>query len=149
MKPTRTVCGALCSLCFLLGIAAPAARAEGGFVFVRSAKNASAKVSPAALRDLLTGRSKKWPSGPAVQLVLREEESPEISWAASTLFGTTGRALIAKVRQEVFKGEVRAPLQASSEEDTLAKVKANDGALGVVKEGTALPAGVALLAVEE
>jgi ABC-type phosphate transport system substrate-binding protein len=153
MNPTRTASLALSlcvsALCLALFAGAPAARADGGFVFIRSAKNASTKITSGTLRDLITGRAKKWPSGPAMQLVLRDEESAELTWIAANYFSSSGRVLFGKIRQEVFKGELRSPLAAASDDDTIAKVKANEGGLGVVKEGTALPPGVALLTVEE
>ncbi len=147
MISTRTIARTLAALALLLGMAAPAARAEGGFVVIRNAKNSSATINTAVLRDLLIGRAKKWPSGATVQLVLGKEDSAGLGWVASTYFSTSATFLSAKIRQEVFKGELRNPLIPTGDADTIAKVKANEGALGVVSEGTALQAGVALVTV--
>jgi hypothetical protein len=136
---------ALCTSAVLL--CARAAHADGAFVFVRNDKNTTTRITNAALRDLLMGHSKKWPSGPAVQLVLRGEESEEFKWIAAHCFSTSAHVLNGKIRQEVFKGELRSPQPASSDEETIAKVKASDGGLGVLKEGSPLPPGVSVLTV--
>ncbi len=147
MTATRIIARSLAALVLLLGAAAPAARADGGFVFIRNAKNGSATINTVMLRDLLIGHAKKWPSGATLQLVLGKEDSAHLGWVASTYFSTSANLLSAKIRQEVFKGELRNPLIPTGDADTIAKVKANEGALGVVSEGTALQPGVALVRV--
>ncbi len=125
---------------------ATAARAED-MVAVRNAKVPTTSVSKTELRELLTGKTKQWPNGSLVQVVMGGEESPDVQWMASKIFGVGTVALVTKMKQEVFKGELKKPLSCTTDEECLALVKRTEGALAFVSAGTKLPAGVAPLAI--
>jgi len=125
-----------------------AARADN-FVFVRNAKNNTARLTKADVRAIFTGKQKQWGDGKLVQVVLAQEGSPGLGWLTGTIFGVGEVALITKIKQEVFKGEMRRPISCDGDEDCIAKVKANEGGVAVVSSeaAAALPAGVATVPI--
>lgn len=125
-----------------------AARADN-FVFVRNARNSTARLSRADVRAIYTGKQKQWGDGKLVQVVLGQEGSPGLGWLTGTIFGVGEVALITKIKQEVFKGEMRRPISCEGDEDCIAKVKANEGGVAVVSSeaALALPSGVVVLPV--
>jgi hypothetical protein len=124
------------------------ARPEPAFILVRNTSNQAESLSRGQLKDMATGRKKTWPHGPPVQLVLTRPGTPELGWFASTIVGLPGETWLARVREQVFKGEMRRPLTVASEQDVLTAVAAEVGALGAVRAALArsLPAGVSVVA---
>lgn len=123
--------------------------AADDFVLIRNAKNPVTKLTRGEVKEMAVGKKKVWPQGQIVQMVLGPSGSPELGWFASTVVGAPEATFMAKVRQEVFKGEMRRPIVATAESDCLEAVGADPGALGVVRASTAshLPASVALVAL--
>jgi hypothetical protein len=82
-------------------------------------------------------------------LVLAPVGSPELEWFTSAVVGAPEATFMAKVRQEVFKGEMRKPIVAADEKDCVAAVSADPGALGTVAAAAIkiLPATVAVISV--
>lgn len=117
-----------------------------GFVLIRNARNSTTSVSRAEIKDMAVGKKKVWGSGAAVQVVLGPTGSGPLGWFAS-LLGVPESTLMSKIRQEVFKGEMKKPIIAASEQECLAAVGANLGAFGIVSAATAqsLPPDVAIL----
>jgi hypothetical protein len=119
------------------------------FVLVRNTRNTTASVSRGDVKDLSVGKRKTWGSGAVVQLVLPPAGTPALGWFASAVVGVPEDALMNKIRQEVFKGELRKPLTAASDKDTLSAVAADPGTLGIVHAASAksLPGAVAVLSI--
>jgi len=128
---------------------ASAVRADG-FVFIRHARSSTTTVSASEVREMLTGKTKQWRGGAVVQVVLPPEGGPAMKWLAESVFGVTEKVLLTKIRQEVFKGEMRKPLTSASDTQSIELVKAHAGGLGAVTADAAraLPEGVAILTVE-
>jgi hypothetical protein len=132
------------AIAFVLGfasaafVAAPPLRVAraGSFVLVRNAKNGTSSVSRAELKDMAIGKRKVWSSGAAVQAVLAPAGSPELAWLAS-LLGVSDSTLMAKIRQEVFKGEMKKPITAATDQECANAVAGDPGAFGVVSAETA------------
>ena len=138
---------ALALLAMTLG--ANLVRADG-FVFIRHAKGSTASVSASEVREMLTGKTKQWRAGAIVQLVLPPEGGAAMKWLAESVFGVTEKVLLTKIRQEVFKGEMRKPVASASDADSIELVKTHAGAIGAVPAAAArdLPEGVAILVIE-
>jgi ABC-type phosphate transport system substrate-binding protein len=119
------------------------------FVLVRNAENPTAELQANEVKDLYIGKLKQWPNSVAVQVVLTAENSPELAWLGSSFFGVDGKLLFSKIRQGVFRGEISKPLSGATAKETIEKISANKGAIGVVSAGIAksLPAGVAVIRV--
>jgi hypothetical protein len=103
------------------------------FVIIRNAKNPITSIAPAQAKEMAIGKRKVWPHGAVVGLVLTQVGSPELGWFASRVCGVADAALMAKIKQEVFKGELRKPLIVASSVDVVAAVAADEGALGIVR----------------
>jgi hypothetical protein len=119
------------------------------FVLVRNAKNRIDSLTRTEVRELAMGRKKAWPHGPVAVMVLTREGTPELAWFASAMTGLTESSLLARIREQVFKGEMRKPITAASEQDILAAVASDTGAIGIVRAEVArkLPPTVAPLSL--
>jgi len=82
-----------------------------------------------------------------VQVVLGGQGSPDLGWLSTNVFDVGEVTLLTKIKQEVFKGEMKKPIACSGDEECLAKVKANEGGIAIVTSvaASALPAGVVIL----
>ncbi len=118
------------------------------FVLIRNARNPTTSLSRPEAKDMAIGKKKLWPHGGVVTMVLTPAGSPALAWFASTICGVNESSLVSKIKQEVFKGELRKPTIATSETDVLLAVAADEGALGMVRAEAAksLPATVAIVA---
>jgi ABC-type phosphate transport system substrate-binding protein len=125
------------------------AAAENDYVLIRNARNPVTKLTRSELKDMAIGKKKVWPQGQVVQMVLGPAGSPELGWFTSTVVGAPEATFLAKVRQEVFKGEMRKPIVATGDKDCFEAVASDPGALGVVRASTAsnLPPEVALVTI--
>lgn len=129
----RRLTALLVPLCVLLLLLGPApSRAAEEFALVRNVQSGAGALSQSELKSIVAGRTKSWPSGVGVVLVLGRSGSAELSWLANSA-GIPEGTLMSRINQEVFKGEMRKPVTASSEKDCIAAVAANAGALGVVR----------------
>jgi hypothetical protein len=139
---------ALAAVAAGLGHGAVSAAGEE-FVLIRNGKNPVTRLSPGDVKDMAVGKKRVWPDGPVVQMVLGPAGSPELHWLSATLLGAPEATYLARVRQEVFKGEMRRPIVATVERECVDAVATYPGALGVVRAATArrLPPSVSVVSV--
>lgn len=125
------------------------ARAGGGsgVVLVCHAKT-GAKVSRGDLKGLYLGKVKTRGGAPVI-VVVRPEGDEVFEHFATEMFDVSAKTLLAKIKQEVFKGEMTKPIKAADDAAVLHAVAADPAAIGVVATGAArtLPDGVAVLEV--
>jgi hypothetical protein len=135
-------------LAALSAVGSSAAPPEG-FALVHNTRSGTTSLTRAQIKEIATGRRRTWPRGPVVVLVLPRAGTPELAWFARAMVGMAEDALLARIREQVFKGEMRKPLTASTEQDVLTAVASDPGALGVVRADSArkLPDGVGHLTV--
>jgi len=100
------------------------------FIFVRNAKNKAATVSKREIRQLFTGQTKQW-NGFVVQAVIGEVDSPEFHYLAG-IFGLDARELLLKIKQEVFRGEMRRPIVVKTASECIQAVEKHEGGIGIV-----------------
>jgi hypothetical protein len=126
----------------------PRAQADD-FVFVRNTRNPATEITAQQAKEMAIGKRKVWPHGEVVLLVLAPPNTPALAWFATRVCGVEEAALMSKIKQEVFKGELRKPVFAATDRETAEAVAADDGAIGIVRAEFAksLPAGVAPLAL--
>ena len=119
----------------------------GDFVFVRNAANDTAQAGKEEMRDVFTGKKTTWKSGQKVELGLAPSGSGEIKWLAQELIGASEDILLAKIKQEVFKGDMKKPIPTGSAAECIAFVKKSAGGVCVIDADSAktLPDGVAVL----
>jgi ABC-type phosphate transport system substrate-binding protein len=130
-------------------LGAPIAWADD-FVVVVSAKNALGYLVRAQVRDAFIGQTKQWPGGAVVQAVIGDSSSPEFAWLASRIFQQSPPEVLNRIKQEVFRGEMRRPIVAHSVEDCVSAIQRHDGGIGVVsaERAKSLPATLAVLNVD-
>jgi ABC-type phosphate transport system substrate-binding protein len=128
--------------------AAPRPAASDGFALIANAKATPASESKAEVRALYTGKAKTL-DGNAVLVVIRGEDDVVFVAFVDQVFGIPTRALLSKIKQEVFKGEMPKPVKAASDDEVVQAVAASPGALGVVSAEAAghLPKTVKVIAV--
>jgi hypothetical protein len=123
--------------------------AADDFVMIRNVRNPATVITALQAKEMAIGKRKVWPQGAVVLLVLTPVGTPALGWFASRVCGVEEGALMRKIKQEVFKGELRKPVFAASDREVFAAVAAEEGALGIVRTDLAknLPPGVALLSL--
>jgi ABC-type phosphate transport system substrate-binding protein len=133
-----------------LALAVLAGRADAGFLVVRNAKNPTAKLSKDGVKGVFSGKTKNWNGGETIILVIGNEDSPAMQWLADSIFSVSAKTLLAKLKQDVFKGDVPHPLSANDDAGTIKKVLSGPGVVGVVSDAVAksLPADVVVIAVD-
>ena len=127
------------------------ARAEaGGFVLVKHVKNPTARLTKDAAKSVFNGRTKAWANDEAIVLVIGSEDSPAMTWLATTLFGVSAKTYLAKLKQDVFKGDVRHPVSADDDAKTIKRIQGGAGVVGLVTEdgAKALPGDVAVIPIQ-
>ncbi len=119
------------------------ARADG-FVFVRNSRNPVHNLSRTEVRKLFTGRSKQWTSGRVFQGVIGEIDTQEFVWLAMAIFDMSPKDLLTKMKQEIFRGEMKRPIVVKSSDECIEVVQKTETALCVATEVSArlLPTGV-------
>jgi hypothetical protein len=118
------------------------------FALVRNAANPITALSRSEIKELAIGKRKTWPRGPVAVLVLPRVGTPELHWLAGVV-GMPESVLMARIKELVFRGEMRKPIIVGSPQEALAAVHAEQGGLGVVPGDVAkkLPEGVAVLTI--
>jgi len=124
---------------------APTASAGTFFIVVNHA-NSTASLSRSEIKKIMTGGIKQWDSGAVVQLGIIPGEAPETQYLASLLDMTVGD-LIARIQEQVFKGDLRRPVTLRSSADCVAFARSNPGGFCVVSESEPLTPEVHAIAV--
>jgi hypothetical protein len=120
------------------------------FVLVVSAKNALGHLPRTQVRDAFIGQTKQWPGGAVVQPVIGDSSSPEFAWLASRIFQQSPPEVMNRIKQEVFRGEMKRPIVAHSFEECISAIQRHDGGIGVLSADVAknLPATLVVLNVD-
>jgi len=149
-RPNRAPFLLILAATVALGVAgSPSSRAAAdGFVVICNAKASTSALSRAELKALYTGKSKTL-GGSAVVVVTRPEGDVPFGQFVDQIFGIAIKTLLAKIHQEVFKGEMTKPSQAVSDEQVVQSVGASPGMIGVVSPQGAihLPSSVVVVRV--
>lgn len=135
------------SLALCVALLAPGLATAADFVIVRNAGNPTVALTRDELKKMLMGQMKNWTKDGPVQVVLRPKGSPEMKWLSETVFGVNEDILRTKIGQEVFKGELRKPIEAASVADGIAVVQGNAGAFIIMaaSDAAGLPSTVAVI----
>jgi ABC-type phosphate transport system substrate-binding protein len=136
-------------LCLCLVMLWPG-RAAAGFVVVRSAKNATVKLTKGEVKGVFNGHTKTWANGETIILVIGSEDSPAMQWLADAIFGVSAKTFLSKIKQDVFKGDVPHPLSANDDAGTIKRIQSGAGVVGLVSDAAAktLPPDVVAVAVD-
>jgi ABC-type phosphate transport system substrate-binding protein len=145
MTSTSIVCA-----CALVAVTSLARADAGGFVLVKNAKNPTPSLTKDAAKNAFNGHTKTWSNDEAIVLVIGSEEAPAMAWLATALFGVSAKTYLAKLKQDVFKGEVRHPLSADDDAKTIKRIQSGAGVVGFVTDDAAkaLPPDLVILPIQ-
>lgn len=115
-------------------------------VIVNSA-NATASLSAAEASKIFLKESAKFPGGSAATPVDQGKASPTRAAFSKSVIGRTVAAVETYWQQQIFSGKEVPPATKSSDDEVVAFVKANPGAIGYVSGG-ASTAGVKVVDVK-
>ena len=135
------------SALFMAALLASSDTEADNFVFVGNSRSEVPNLSKLEVRKLFTGQAKQWRSGKVFQGVIGEANSAELGWLATTIFGVSSKDLLTRIKQEIFRGEMKRPLVVKSSEECIEIVEKNEAALCVAAESSvrSLPAGVIVI----
>jgi ABC-type phosphate transport system substrate-binding protein len=134
------------AFCAVTALAGPA---DAGYLVIRNAKNPTTTLTKDKVKSVFCGRTKQWSNGENIVLVIGSEDSPAMKWLADSVFGVSTKTFLAKIKQDVFKGDVTHPLSADDDAKTIKRVQSGAGVVGVVTDAAAkaLPPDVVVVAV--
>lgn len=143
MNSLRTsIASAVAALCLW---AAPAA-AQDFKVIVNSA-NSTSELPAAVASKIFLKEAAKFPNGTAASPVDQGKASPVRAAFSKSVVGRPVAAVETYWQQQIFSGKEVPPATKSSDDDVIAFVKANPGAIGYVS-GAASTAGVKVVDVK-
>jgi ABC-type phosphate transport system substrate-binding protein len=112
------------------------ARAQDGYKVIVNSSNAVASLSRSQVSELFLKKVTSWPGGKSVEPVEPPDRSPAREKFCSEIHGKTPSLLKAYWTRVVFAGHMQPPVAKGSEEDVVAFVRANPGAIGYVAAAT-------------
>jgi ABC-type phosphate transport system substrate-binding protein len=115
----------------LVATVTPGRAAADGFALICNAKASTQALSKAEVRSLYTGKAKTF-GGSAVLVVVRPDDDAAFGQFVDHVFGIPAKTLMAKIKQEVFKGEMSKPVKAATDDEVVQAVTASPGTIGVV-----------------
>jgi ABC-type phosphate transport system substrate-binding protein len=125
-----------------------AARAQAGVTVIVNPSNAVDTITKAKIADLFLKRVTRWENGRAVTPVDQSEKSPARAAFTRDLLGKEVSWVKSYWQKMIFSGRASPPAELSSDNQVLDFIRANADAIGYVSEGTAIPAGVKALTVQ-
>jgi ABC-type phosphate transport system substrate-binding protein len=133
----------------LLAVARPAASEDARFQVVVHPSNPATSIARRELSDLFLKKRTHWPDGTTVQPVEPPEKSLTRAYFLSDVMnGRSALALKTFWQKRVFSGRDTPPLEKASDEEVVAFVKGNPGAIGYVAGSVPVP-GVKVLEVKD
>ena len=127
----------------LLAVTSMAAEA---FKLVVNEKNSVSSLSQTEVSAMLLKKSARWPDGTRVTAVDQVGGSEVRDAMSRQIHGRTSAAVRSYWQQQIFSGRDVPPVEKNSDEQVLAFVRANPGAIGYVSP-SASTAGVKVLVV--
>jgi hypothetical protein len=138
MRRARSLFAVAALAAFGVLAAGAEATADGGFILVVNRDNPVTALSVSDLRRLISGATKQWDTGAVVHLGIIPSDAPETQYLASLLDMST-RELLARLQEQVFKGELRRPVTLRSSTECVSFARAEAGALCVAGQSEAIP----------
>lgn len=128
-------------------LAVPAEDAQG-FKVVVHRSNPADSISAGRLQQLFMKTVTRWPGGSTIQPVELRGQPPARQEFARRVLGKSLPALKSHWNKLIYSGREVPPVEMASDEEIVAFVKANEGAIGVVS-ASAATAGTKVLALAD
>jgi len=131
----------------LMSVTILAAAAEPGFKVVVNDSNTTTSISKEQLSRCFMKQANTWINGETVLAVDQAATSPVRSEFSTAIHERDVNAIKSYWQRQIFSGQGLPPPEAASDEETLAFVRANPGAIGYVSANVPLGAGIKVLEV--
>jgi hypothetical protein len=140
-KPRRLRSFVLGALCMTMAVAVSPTSTAGtssGFAIVINAKNSTGELSTEALSRIFMKKTKSWGDGIPILPVDLGGSSKTRKAFSVAVHGRSASAVKNNWQRQVFTGRGTPPPELQSEDDVVAYVRFNKGAIGYVSTNTAL-----------
>lgn len=132
---------------FLLILATPVAAFAADYVVIVNPQNALHSISPKDLSLVFLKKNTRWPNGQKIELIaLPDTTSASIAFDKE-IFKRSPAAIRAYWQQEIFSGRSVPPIEKTTDDEVIAFVANNPGAIGYV--AVAPKAGVKVIKLEQ
>ena len=142
MRPEKTL---IIGILTLLGWTVPAVASGQGFKIVVNQANSSETISKQQLENIFMKRAGTWSNGQPALPVDQGASSSTRYGFSMVIFGRDVNAIKSHWQRQIFSGRGVPPPEKASDEEVLAFVRANPGAIGYVSSDTAVGSGVKVL----
>jgi ABC-type phosphate transport system substrate-binding protein len=133
---------AILSLVALVGLVAPAAAQQGGYIVIVNDANSVSALTTEELSKIFFKKAQRWPNGNDVVPVDLPESAPVREAFSTAVHGKSVGAVRAYWQQQIFSGRAVPPAERPSDEQVVAFVRTTPGAIGYVSTGATLSPGV-------
>lgn len=90
-------------------------------------------------KAIFKGKYSSWKNGESVTIVLPSTKSENVTEVAALFYGLTVKGMQKYWLEQVFQGRSNAPVFLESDEEIIAYVKRNPGAIGIVRSNRSIP----------
>ena len=137
----------IAAVAFVAIVAGARSAAAQEYKVVVNSANATGEISSDALAKIFLKQAPKFPDGSAATPVEPAKASPARAAFAKAVLGRTVQNLDTFWQQQIFSGKDVPPSNKASDDEVVAFVKSNPGAIGYVS-GSAAVAGVKVVTVK-
>ncbi len=131
----------------LVATAFPAAAADPGFKIVVNASNTTTSITKEQLSRCFMKQTNTWINGATVTPVDQSATSPVRVEFSTAIHDRDVNAVKSYWQRQIFSGRGVPPPEKATDQEVLAFVRANPGAVGYVSSGTSIGDGVKVLEV--
>lgn len=96
------------------------------------ASNPTETLSKAEAKSIFSGKQLRWSHGKTIVLVLPPKGSAEMKWLTGHILGIPEEVYRRYLMQRVFRGKMKAPIEAGSVEETKIALARNRGAVAPI-----------------
>ena len=125
-------------LAALLALAGVGEAVAQGYVVVVNAANPTSSISKSEAADLFLKKKAKWSDGKTVAAVDQSKSAPVRDAFSKAVHGKPAAAVASYWQQQIFSGKEVPPAEKGSDDEVIAFVKSNPGAIGYVSAGASL-----------
>jgi ABC-type phosphate transport system substrate-binding protein len=130
-----------------VAVAVPAVASSQGFKIVTDETNAVTTISKKELSDIFLRKAKTWSNGQPVLPVDLAATSATRNGFSRVILGRDANAIKSYWQRQIFSGRGVPPPELDSDEQVLAYIRKNPGAVGYVSSDAEIGSGVKVLEI--
>lgn len=120
-----------------------------GFKIIVNQANSSERISKQQLEDIFMKKTDAWSNGRPVIPVDQTAASSTRQEFSEVIFGRNVNSIKSHWQRQIFSGRGVPPPEKGSEEDVLAFVRVNSGAIGYVSSAADIGSGIKVLEITD